>query len=148
MTDFMDLAIEEARKAAAHDDVPIGAVIVRNGEVIASCGNRREEGSSAILHAETEAIHLACQKLGRWRLSDCELYVTMEPCPMCAGAIVNARIPKVVYGVKDYKAGAFGSVLNLNAYPLNHKVCIEGGVKEEVCLEILQEFFKRKRNEK
>lgn len=148
MTDseYMREAIAEAKKAAAIDEVPVGAVIVRDGEIIARAYNTRESDKNALRHAEISAIDLACGKLGGWRLPRCELYVTLEPCPMCAGAIVNSRIERVIYGAKDAKAGAFGSVLDLNAYPLNHKVEIVPGVLREECAALLGEFFAAKRN--
>ena len=142
---YMRLALEEARAAAARGEVPVGAVIVRGDEVLASCGNRREELKNALAHAEADAIRLACEKLGGWRLPGCELFVTMEPCPMCAGAIVNARLPRVVIAARDARAGAFGSVLNLNFYPLNHKPEIVFGVEEEAAVAVLRAFFRGKR---
>ena len=142
---YMRLALAEARAAAERGEVPVGAVIVRGDEVLAACGNRREECKNALSHAEADAIRLACEKLGGWRLPGCELFVTMEPCPMCAGAIVNARLPRVVIAARDARAGAFGSVLNLNAYPLNHKPEIVFGVEEEQAVAVLREFFQRRR---
>ncbi|MCQ2423517.1 MAG: nucleoside deaminase [Clostridia bacterium] len=142
---YMRLALEEARAAAARGEVPVGAVIVRGDEILASCGNRREELKNALSHAEADAIRLACEKLGGWRLPGCELFVTMEPCPMCAGAIVNARLPRVVVAARDARAGAFGSVMNLNAYPLNHKPEIVFGVEEEAAVAVLRDFFQRRR---
>lgn len=148
----MKMALEEAQKAYDKDEVPVGCVIVRSGEVIARTHNRRETGKNALLHAETEAINIACTALGGWRLFECDLYVTMEPCPMCAGAIVNSRIRRVVYGAPDEKAGAFGSVLDLNSFPLNHKPEIVPGVMEDECRLILKRFFtglrKKKKEEK
>lgn len=145
---YMERAIELAKKAYDEGEVPVGALIVRRGEVIAEGYNRREVGKNALLHAETSAISAACEALGGWRLPECTLYVTMEPCPMCAGAIVNARIDRVVYGVKDERAGAFGGVLDLNEYPLNHKVQITGGVCEDECRTLLQDFFKKLREKR
>lgn len=148
----MAYALEAAKKAYDIDEVPVGCVIVRGDEIISVGYNRRETGKNALLHAETEAIDAACRALGGWRLFECEMYVTMEPCPMCAGAIVNSRIKRVVFGVRDEKAGAFGGVLNLNDFPLNHKPEIVSGVMEEECRTLLQSFFtklrKRKREEK
>ena len=141
----MKLAIDEARLAEKAGEVPVGAVIVKNGEVIAACHNRREEKQNALSHAEIEAINLACQKLGSWRLDDCEMYVTLEPCPMCTGAIINARIKTVIFGAYDSKMGCMDSVINLCDYPFNHKVEIYGGIMEDECLEILQNFFKNLR---
>ena len=143
--DFMREAIIEAEKAAAIGEVPIGAVIVRNGEIIARAHNERETGKDATRHAEIIAIEKACAALHGWRLIGCDLYVTLEPCPMCAGAIVNSRIVRVIYGASDLRAGAFGSVLNLNDYPLNHKPEIIGGVLADECLAPIQAFFKKKR---
>ena len=142
---YMSEAIKEARLAAEIDEVPVGAVVVRDGEIIARAHNLRETEKNALCHAETMAVDAACKALGGWRLPRCTLYVTLEPCPMCAGAIVNSRIERVVFGAYDKRAGAFGSVLDLNAYPLNHKPEIVGGVMEEECVELLQTFFKKKR---
>lgn len=143
--EFMHRALENARIAYDARDVPVGAVIVKDGEIIAEAYNERELKGSAIAHAETLAIERACQKLGRWRLSDCEMYVTLEPCPMCAGAILNARLGCVYYALKDANAGAFGSVLNLNSYPLLYKVRVEQGACEEESRELLSSFFKARR---
>lgn len=142
---YMGEAIAEARLAAEKDEVPVGAVIVQDGVIIARAHNLRETEKNALMHAETMAVDAACKTLGGWRLPRCTLYVTLEPCPMCAGAIVNSRIDKVVFGAFDRRAGAFGSVLDLNAYPLNHKPEIVGGVMEEECRTMLQKFFKKKR---
>lgn len=142
---YMSEAIAEARLAAEKDEVPVGAVVVRGGEIIARAHNLRETEKNALMHAETMAVDAACRALGGWRLPGCTLYVTLEPCPMCAGAIVNSRIERVVFGAYDRRAGAFGSVLDLNAYPLNHKPEIVGGIMEEECRTMLQEFFKKKR---
>ncbi len=139
---YMRLAIEEAKKSLAIEEVPVGAVVVCEGEVVAAAFNTRETEKNAIRHAEVTAISRACERLGGWRLHKCELYVTLEPCPMCAGAIVNSRIKRVVYGAKDTKAGAFGTVLDLNAFPLNHKPEIVSGVCEEECAALLSDFFK------
>ena len=143
--DFMREAILEAEKAAAIGEVPIGAVIVRNGEIIARAHNERENKKDATRHAEIIAIERACAALHGWRLIGCDLYVTLEPCPMCAGAIVNSRIVRVIYGASDLRAGAFGSVINLNEYPLNHKPEIIKGVLHDECLAPIQAFFKAKR---
>lgn len=142
--EFMRLAIEQARLAEAEDEVPVGAIIVRNGEVIASAYNTREYGKNALYHAEIKAIDKACKVLGGWRLVGCTMYVTLEPCPMCAGAIVNARIERVVFGAPDHKAGAFGTMLNLTSYPL-FKPSITGGVLLDECSSLLSQFFKNKR---
>ena len=143
--EFMKLAILEAKKAAEKGEVPVGAVIVKDGEVIAACHNLREEKQNALSHAEMEAINLACKKLGSWRLDDCEMYVTLEPCPMCTGAIINARIKTVIFGAYDSKMGCMDSVINLCDYPFNHKVEIYGGIMEDECLAVLQNFFKNLR---
>lgn len=143
--DFMKLALLEAKKAAEKGEIPVGAVIVKNNEVIALAHNLREEKQNALSHAEIEAINIACQKLGSWRLEDCELYVTLEPCPMCTGAIINARIKTVIFGAYDSKMGCMDSVINLCDYPFNHKVEIYGGIMEDECLNILQNFFKKMR---
>ena len=127
MTDseLMGLALEEARKAAALGEVPVGAVVARNGEVVAAAHNTRETEKNALHHAELLAIDAACKKLGGWRLWECELFVTLEPCPMCAGAIINSRIRRVVYGAADTKAGCCGSVTDLFAMPFNHHPVVE-----------------------
>lgn len=143
--EFMKLAITEAQKAAEKGEVPVGAVIVKNGEVISTGHNLREEKQNALSHAEIEAINLACQKLGSWRLDDCELYVTLEPCPMCTGAIINARIKTVIFGAYDSKMGCMDSVINLCDYPFNHHPEIYGGIMEDECLAVLQNFFKKLR---
>lgn len=143
---FMSAAIELAALASEYDDVPIGAVIVRNGVIISAECNGRELTGDATYHAETAAISKASRKLRRWRLTDCTIYVTLEPCPMCAGAIWCSRIGRVVAGAKDAKAGALGSVLNLNSYPFNYKPSIKTGVLEDECRRLLSEFFAKKRN--
>ncbi len=145
MQGFMALALEEAKAAAEEGEVPVGAVLVHRGQVIARGHNLRESGKNALLHAEMIVIGEGCRLLGGWRLPDCELYVTLEPCPMCAGAVVNSRVGKVVFGGKDYRAGAFGSVLNLNGYPLNHKPEVVAGVMEGACLAVLKAFFEERR---
>ena len=142
---YMQLALEEAKKASLLGEVPVGAVIVKNGEIISIGRNDREKSNDATGHAEIIAIRKACQKLGGWHLDGCELYVTLEPCPMCMGAIINSRIKRVVYGAKDAKAGACESVLNMCAYPLNHKPLTEGGILAEECAQILSDFFYNKR---
>ena len=142
---FMREAIKQAKRAAAKGEVPVGAVIVRDGEIISRAYNTRETGKNALCHAEIKAIHRACKKLGGWRLPGCEMYVTMEPCCMCAGAIINARVPRVVYGARDLRFGAFGSLVDLSEVPLNHKPEVVGGVLGEECRGILQRYFKKKR---
>ena len=142
---YMDMAYAEAVEAYNSNEVPVGAVIVRDGQIISTGRNNREETHDATGHAETLAIRKACETLGTWRLEDCELYVTLEPCPMCMGAIINSRIKRVVFGAKDAKAGACGSVINLNNYPFNHKPEIKSGVMAEECQQILSDFFANKR---
>ena len=142
---FMLAALEEARLAAQKGEVPVGAVIVKDGEIIAKGRNMREEKQNALSHAEIEAINCACKKLGSWRLDGCEMYVTLEPCPMCAGAIINSRISTLIFGAYDSRAGSIDSVVNLCDYPYNHKVEIYGGIMEDECLAVLQEFFKNLR---
>ena len=146
--EYIKAAIEVSDNTKASDDVPIGAVIVKDGEIIATGYNKREATGDATAHAEIVAIREACEKLGGWHLDGCEIYVTLEPCPMCMGAIVNSRIKKVVFGAKDAKAGACGSVFNFNSYPLNHKPEIVSGVMENESRELLSEFFAKKRRNK
>lgn len=143
---FMKRALELADAAASLGEVPVGAVVVLDGEIISEAYNRRETDKNALAHAETMAIDAACRKLGGWRLHKCDLYVTLEPCPMCAGAIVNSRIKRVIIGAKDPKAGAFGSLFNFNFYPLNHHPQVEFGVCQREASELLQIFFKNLRN--
>ncbi|MBE6662585.1 MAG: nucleoside deaminase [Ruminococcaceae bacterium] len=145
---WMKEALALAEKAAARGEVPVGAVIVRGEEKIAAAFNDRENGMDATAHAETMAIREASMKLGRWRLEDCELYVTLEPCPMCAGAIVNARIGRVVYGARDACGGALGSVLDLRCYPLCAKPEVTGGVLSNECAVLLSRFFEDKRKKR
>ena len=143
---FMREALSLAHKAGDMGEVPVGAVIVKGDEIIAQGINRREIGKNALYHAELEAINNACSKLGGWRLWQCELYVTLEPCPMCTGAIINARIPRVIFGAYDKKAGSCGSVVNLFNLPYNHKPEVISGVLEEECAQVLKDFFKRLRD--
>ena len=142
---YMHLAMTEAGAAADRGEIPVGAVIVRDGRVIASAGNGRERDKSALAHAEIEVIGKACEVLGGWRLTGCELFVTLEPCPMCMGAIVNARIPRVVFGASDPKAGAAGGLFDMNTYPLNHHPEIVSGVLGDECADMLREFFRSRR---
>ena len=142
---FMREAMRLALLAAERDEVPVGAVAVRNGEIIASAFNTREESKCATHHAEVLAIEAACRALGGWRLPGVTLYVTMEPCVMCAGAIINSRIERVVYGAPDLRFGAFGSLIDLSAVGLNHKPEIKGGVLGEECVAILSGYFAKKR---
>ena len=139
---FMQQALELARTAAAEGEVPVGCVIVQDGTVIGRGHNRRETGRSALAHAEIKAIAEACRRLGGWRLWHATLYVTLEPCPMCAGAIINARIPRVVIGAMDPKAGSCGSVVNLFDLPYNHRPEITRGVLEDACASELRTFFR------
>ena len=143
---FMRLAMEEARRAEELDEVPVGAVCVRDGEVISSAYNTREHSKCATHHAEILAIERACAALGGWRLPGVTLYVTMEPCAMCAGAIVNARIERVVFGAPDLRFGAYGSLFNMAELPLNHTPTVVGGVLAEENVKILRDYFKKKRN--
>lgn len=146
--DYMRLALEEAHKAAAMGEIPIGAVIVYNGEVISAAHNMRELCQDGTAHAEIIAIREACKKLGRWRLSGCDLYVTVEPCPMCSGAIVNSRINRVIYGCPDVKAGGAESIFNIINNPnLNHNAEVISGICEAECAQIMKDFFKRRRQE-
>ena len=142
---FMREAMALAAMAEDIDEVPVGALIVKDGEIIAKAYNTRETSKCATHHAEILAIEEACRTLGGWRLPGCTLYVTMEPCAMCAGAIINARIPRVVYGAPDLRFGAFGSLINLAEVPLNHKPEILGGVLQEENVNILRAYFKKKR---
>ena len=142
---FMREAMALAKMAEEIDEVPVGALIVRDGKIIAKAYNTRETSKCATHHAEVLAIEEACRVLGGWRLPGCTLYVTMEPCAMCAGAIINARIPRVVFGAPDLRFGAFGSLINLADVPLNHKPEILGGVLAEENVEILRLYFKKKR---
>lgn len=142
---YMRLAIKQAEKAGLSLDVPVGAVIVKDGNVISAGYNRREQQKNALMHAEIEAIDAACKALGGWRLDGCTLYVTLEPCPMCAGAIINARIERVVYGAPDEKAGSFGSLINLAAVKFNHAPRITPGVLRDECAALLSDFFKNRR---
>lgn len=140
---FMKLALKEAKKAYDKLEIPVGAVIVKNGEVIAKAHNLKETKYDTTKHAEILAIQKASKKLESWRLLDCEMYVTLEPCSMCAGAIINARIKKLYIGTLDSKTGAAGSVLNLfDDYPFNHKVEVEKGIMQTNCEKILKDFFK------
>ena len=138
---YMRAAIGRAKTAAGEGEIPVGAVIVRKGKIIAGGRNRREKAKCALCHAEIAAIEGACRKLSGWRLFECDLYVTLEPCPMCAGAIINARIPVVVYGAKEPNFGSCGSVLNLFEERYGHHPAIYGGVLEDACAAALRAFF-------
>ena len=143
MTDYelMGAALAEAEKAAALGEVPVGAVVARRGEIVAAAHNTRETEKNAVHHAELLAIDRACQALGGWRLWECELFVTLEPCPMCAGAILNARIPRVWFGARDRVMGACGGVINLFMEDFPNRPALVGGVLEEECRQVLTKFF-------
>ena len=142
---FLDEALALARQAAAEGEVPVGCVIVRGNEIVGRGRNRREKDKSALAHAEIEAIGEACRNLGGWRLWECTLYVTLEPCSMCAGAILNARIPRVVYGASDSKFGAVRSVCSLFDMAFNHHPQVEAGVREEEAAALMTQFFRQLR---
>lgn len=145
---FMCEALKQAQIAYKKDETPIGAVIVKYGKIIARAYNKREMNKSATAHAEILAIEKACKKLGGWRLTGCDIYVTLEPCPMCMGAILNARISNIYFGACDLKAGSCGSIINLNDYPYNHKVNIYQGIMQEECATLLTTFFQQLRKRK
>lgn len=144
---FMREAINQAASAAEQGEIPVGAVVVKNNRIISFGKNRRETDKSAIAHAEIEAIEAACKELGGWRLEDCDLYVTLEPCPMCAGAIINSRIRRVYFGAFDKKAGACGSVINLFEGGFNHRPEVYSGIMENECSLLLKAFFNNLRKE-
>ena len=144
---FMKEALELARQAAAEGEVPVGCVITRGNEIVGRGRNRRERDKNALAHAEIEAINDACSHLGGWRLWECTLYVTLEPCPMCAGAIINARIPRVVFGASDKKCGAVRSVCTMFDMAFNHHPTVEAGLLEEEAAALLSEFFQNLRLE-
>ena len=139
---FMSVAIQLAHEAAEEGEVPVGAVIVRDGEIIGKGRNRREKAKNSLAHAELEAINEACRKLGGWQLVNCTMYVTLEPCPMCAGAIINSRIDRLVQGAHNPKAGSCGSIINLFTLPYNHHPQVDSGVMEDECASVLKCFFK------
>ena len=146
---FMGLALEEAHKAYDIGEIPIGAVLIMDGQVVASGHNMREIWHDATAHAEMIVIRAACQKLGRWRLTGTMLYVTIEPCPMCAGALVMSRIDRLVYGSADYKAGAIESIFNIAQNDaLNHNIAVVSGVRADECSEIMRDFFRNRRKQK
>lgn len=145
---FMQKALELAKISAAEGEVPVGAIIVKGDEIVGTGRNRREYGKNALYHAEIEAIDNACKTLGGWRLWECDMYVTLEPCPMCAGAIINSRIKTVYYGASDLKAGSFGSVVDFNSLPYNHKPEIVSGVMQDEARKVLSDFFKGLREKK
>lgn len=144
----MQKALELAKISAAEGEVPVGAIIVKGDEIVGTGRNRREYGKNALYHAEIEAIDNACKTLGGWRLWECDMYVTLEPCPMCAGAIINSRIKTVYYGASDLKAGSFGSVVDFNSLPYNHKPEIVSGVMQDEAKKMLSDFFKGLREKK
>lgn len=143
--EFMEAALEQARKAYDEGEVPVGAVIVKDNEIISAGRNRREKSKNALLHAEIDAINHACSRLGGWRLWNCEIYVTLEPCPMCAGAIINAHIPNVYFGAYDLKNGSCGTITNLFEMPYNFKPQCTGGIMQDECSQLLKDFFKKLR---
>ena len=144
--DFMGMALSEAQKAADAGEVPIGAVLTQDGAVIAQAHNLRETDKDATAHAEMLVIREGCRKLGRWRLSGTTLYVTIEPCPMCAGALVMSRVDRLVYGSPDFRAGAVESIFNVVQHPaLNHRLTVTAGVRQEECAAAMQAFFREKR---
>lgn len=144
----MQKALQLAKISAAKGEVPVGAIIVKGDEIVGTGRNRREYGKNALYHAEIEAIDNACKTLGGWRLWECDMYVTLEPCPMCAGAIINSRIKTVYYGASDLKAGSFGSVVDFNSLPYNHKPEIVSGVMQDEARKMLSDFFKGLREKK
>ena len=141
----MRQAIALAKEAAEEGEVPVGAVVVFDGKIVGKGRNRREISKNALAHAEIEAINEACRALGGWRLWQCDMYVTLEPCPMCTGAIINSRTKRLVYGASDYKAGSCGSVIDLFSLPYNHKPEVSKGVMQEECAALLSDFFKKLR---
>jgi len=141
VTDYMKLAVLQAKKAADAAEIPVGAVIVKDGAVIAQACNMRESLRQTYAHAEMLAIEAACEKLQSWRLYGCDMYVTLEPCPMCAGAIIQAKIKSVYFGCYDKKAGAFGTVVDLSTVGLNHNLQIYGGISEDLCKPLIENFF-------
>ncbi len=146
---WMKEAIKQAKKAAQKDEVPIGCVIVKDDQIIARAYNKREMKQCSTAHAEILAIEKACKKLGSWRLEDCDLYVTLEPCPMCSGAIIQSRIRNVIFGAYDPKGGCMGSNMNINdVRGFNHYPDIEGGILQDECSRLLKDFFKAKRKKK
>ena len=144
--DFMKKAIELSYKAKSKGEIPVGAIVVKNGKIIGEGYNTRETGGGVLGHAEIEAIKKATKTIGDWRLDGCDLYVTMEPCPMCAGAIINSRISRVFFGAYDNKWGSFGSLIDLSAVKYQTKPEIHGGIMEAECKQIIESFFKNLRN--
>ncbi len=148
MDKFMERALQLAQCAYELNEVPVGAVVVCEEKIVGEGYNTRESDKNALCHAEIKAINEACKTLGGWRLHKCDIYVTLEPCMMCAGAIINSRIKNVYYGAPDVKAGGFGGVVDLNSYHFNHKPNVVGGIMEEESAELLKDFFKKLRNNK
>lgn len=142
---YMNKALEQAKIAFDEGEVPVGAVIVQNDRIVSFGRNKRETQKNALLHAEIDAINNACKALGGWRLWNCEIYVTLEPCPMCAGAIINAHIPKVYFGAYDFKNGSCGTITNLFEMPYNFKPDCTGGIMQDECAQLLKDFFKKLR---
>lgn len=145
---FMKEALRLAAEAAAEGEVPVGAVVTIDGRIVGRGRNRREKDKNALAHAELEAINEACRTLGGWRLWQCDMYVTLEPCPMCTGAIINSRIKRLVYGASDFKAGSCGSIVNLFELPYNHKPEMVSGFMQEECSQMLTDFFRKLRERK
>lgn len=143
---FMKEALKEAKKAFLIDEVPVGCVITKDNKVIAKGYNKRESKKNCLLHAEIIAINKACKKLNSWRLDDCDIYVTLEPCPMCSGAIIQSRIKGLFYGASDFKTGACGGVFNMFDYKFNHEVIVEKGIMLEECSNLIKDFFKNLRD--
>ena len=146
--EYMKKALHYAKLCGKRGEIPVGCVIVRNGEIVSFGYNTRQTKKTALGHAEIMAINRACKKLSGWRLWECDMYVTLEPCIMCAGAIINSRIRNLYFGAYDTKAGCFGSVMNVNDFPFNHHPNVVGGVLEDKCSGIIKEFFKNLREEK
>ena len=140
--EYMLEALRLAKECALEGEVPVGAVVVCDGEIVGRGKNSREKSKNALMHAEIAAIDEACKTLGGWRLWKCDMYVTLEPCPMCAGAIINSRIKKLVFGASDPKAGSCGSVTDLFSLPFNHKPEVEAGYFEKECAQLLKDLFK------
>ncbi len=145
---YMNLAIKEAIKASKINEIPVGCIIVLDGKIIARGYNKREKLENSLAHAEIVAINKACKKINSWRLENATMYITLEPCAMCSGAIIQSRIKKVIYGAYDYRFGAHKSIINLFDVKFNHKVDIQGGLKENECSNLIKDFFKRLRVEK
>ena len=146
MKNYMNIAYKEAQKAFKEDEVPIGCVIVKDDKVIAKAHNKKEHRNCALFHAEVECIRKACRKLNNWNLKGCEIYVTLEPCLMCTGALINSRIDKIIFGCRDPKGGALVSNINIyNVKNINHYPQIEEGLLKEECSQILKDFFRNKR---